>query len=99
MRALNGEDCKEVRKMTDREAIEWFENELEDGKCSEDCIQCNANERALEALREREERQKGCEYCNDNFEFWATEISGYFDKKDVKFCIHCGRPLKGENNE
>ena len=39
-------------------------------------------------------REKGCKYCQDNFEFWATEISGYFNRKDIKFCLHCGRKLK-----
>lgn len=78
--------------MNDREAIEWFENELKDGKCSEDCIQCNANERALEAIKEREERQKGCEYCRmerpiigfsdcydtENNELWICNSSDYY---------------------
>lgn len=46
------------------------------------------------ALHEREERSKGCEFCTDNFDFWASEISGYFDRQDIKFCLHCGRKLK-----
>jgi predicted nucleic-acid-binding Zn-ribbon protein len=34
-----------------KDAIKWFEDELKDGKCSDECPQCNANEMALEALR------------------------------------------------
>ena len=83
--------------MTDREAIEILQEEHR--YCLEPCYVMNAIKQAITALQEREERSKGCEYCQDNFNFWATEISGYFDKKDIKFCIHCGRPLKGADNE
>lgn len=34
-----------------KEAINWFEEELKDGKCSDECIQCNAYEEALKALK------------------------------------------------
>lgn len=37
--------------MTIDEAIKWFEDELSGGKCSPDCVRCNANEMALNALR------------------------------------------------
>lgn len=37
--------------MTNKQAIEWFESELEGGKCSDHCEQCNANEIALNTLR------------------------------------------------
>lgn len=36
-----------------KEAVKWFEEELKDGKCSDECVQCNANEKALEALRKQ----------------------------------------------
>ena len=39
--------------MTPEEAIEFFKGELEGGKCSEHCIQCNANEFALQALEKQ----------------------------------------------
>lgn len=79
--------------MTDREAIERMKL-LEKGGTNFSKESNDACRVALEALQEREERENGCEYCQDNFNFWATEISGYFDKKDIKFCIHCGRKLK-----
>lgn len=37
--------------MNIEEAIKWFEKELEEGKCSSECEQCNANELALHALK------------------------------------------------
>ena len=39
--------------MTPKEAYEWFANELKDGKCSDDCEQCNANEIALHAIEKQ----------------------------------------------
>ena len=39
--------------MTTQEAIEFFKGELEGGKCSEHCVQCNANELALQALEKQ----------------------------------------------
>ena len=39
--------------MTTQEAIEFFKGELEGGKCSEHCVQCNANEFALQALEKQ----------------------------------------------
>lgn len=36
--------------MTIDDAIKFFEESLKDGKCSETCESCNANELALEAL-------------------------------------------------
>ena len=41
-----------------KNAIEFFENELMAGKCSYACVLCNANEQALIALREKQEREK-----------------------------------------
>lgn len=37
------------------EAIEWFREELKDGKCSDTCVQCNANEVALRYLEMADE--------------------------------------------
>ena len=37
--------------MTYKEALKWFKDDLKDGKCSEDCPDCNAREKAIEALK------------------------------------------------
>ncbi len=41
--------------MTRSEALEYFREELKDGKCSETCPICNANEWAIKALEALEE--------------------------------------------
>jgi hypothetical protein len=46
---------------------------------------------AIEALREKAVRSKGCEYCDDNFKFWQTQISG--ELPNVRYCPMCGRKL------
>ena len=56
--------------------------------------QCALVEIDVSALREKAERSKGCEYCDDNFMFWQTKISGGLP--NVRFCPVCGRPLKTE---
>lgn len=43
------------------------------------------------ALREKAEREKGCGYCEDNFSFWQSEISGSLP--NVYYCPMCGREL------
>lgn len=51
--------------MTIDEAIKWFEDELTGGKCSPDCVQCNADEMALSALRYQRAMVKlGIGRCN-----------------------------------
>jgi hypothetical protein len=87
--------------MTDREAIECFESHCKNCSIKDECkrlkekgkLVCR-NTNAISALQERIDRERGCEFCSDNFDFWASEISGYFDRKDIKFCLHCGRKLK-----
>jgi len=50
---------------------------------------------ALAAPREQAERSRGCEYCDDNFKFWQTQISGEFP--NVRFCPMCGKRLEVEH--
>ena len=83
--------------MTDKKAIETIEYARAFNKQHPQLM--IALDTACDALKERIDREKGCEYCQDNFDFWATEISGYFGKKDINFCIHCGRKLKGAQSE
>ncbi len=46
------------------------------------------------SLREQAERSKGCEYCDDNFKFWQTQISG--ELPNARFCPMCGKRLEVE---
>jgi hypothetical protein len=52
---------------------------------------------AVNALREKAEREKGCEYCDDNFKFWQTQISG--ELPNVRYCPMCGKRLEVEHAE
>lgn len=36
--------------MTREKALEWFKEELKDGKCSDECPQCNAYDVAIRSL-------------------------------------------------
>ena len=74
-------------------AITNFEEFLEADIGQGDLHMCSA-EIALAALREKVERDKGCEYCDDNFKFWQAQISG--ELPNVRFCPMCGRRLEAE---
>ena len=39
--------------MTNEEALNWFRDDLKNGKCSDECPQCNAMEKAIEALEKQ----------------------------------------------
>lgn len=41
-----------------------------------------------------QKEKEPCKFCEDNFCFWKSELSGYFKETDIKFCPHCGRPLE-----
>ena len=48
--------------MTYKEAKDFFMENLKDGKCSEDCVECNAMELAVKALEVLiSKTQKGAE--------------------------------------
>ena len=51
----------------------------------------DAYDMAISALREQEERSKGCEYCNDILEYNKTHT---FPKYVSPFCPVCGRRLE-----
>lgn len=68
--------------MTDHEAIEYFEAIFETAALGKTDIE--AMNIAISALREREERSKGCKQCEG-----LVEINLY------RYCPMCGRRLKG----
>lgn len=100
--------------MTDREALELLKypvykwtmdwDDREDGLSYTEAI-----ERAISALQEREERSKGCEFCNtydfgrcgiDEHDVFMAGGNSRVDADDqFKFCPMCGRKLKGVDNE
>lgn len=86
--------------MTREEAIWRLENCLD---CT-DCFTCGSHDDALvlavAALREQEERSKGCDFCNErNVAVMSASILT-FDLKNhgcmCRFCPMCGRKLEVE---
>jgi hypothetical protein len=59
----------------------------------------------LQALREKQEREKGCEYCTDLSKYKGFGYAEFFHQTaadecfeisiDVKYCPNCGRKLGG----
>lgn len=50
----------------------------------------------MKSESESQEREKVCEYCEDNFEFWSIQIGG--ELKGIRFCPMCGRKLNDVKN-
>lgn len=68
-----------------KKAIKWFENSCEP-PCSEKCVQCKYEKMALDALREKEAREQGCEYCIvDSGGFGKNIIEGSSSEEGVYF--------------
>ena len=91
--------------MIDREAIECFESDCENCSVKDECkrlkekgkLVCR-NTNAITALKEREERGKGCSSCT-TVHNGKTLFKGSGMMWGYKFCPHCGRPLKGAQDE
>lgn len=94
--------------MTDRKAIEYLLALgccSSEGLFCEECplydeekVGCkNWNDtdivKAVHAIQEREERSKGCVWCNQNGELFEQIYE--LNAEKPKFCPWCGRPLKG----
>lgn len=77
------------------EAAEWFREELKDGKCSENCVQCNANEIALEAIEYRIAKEPLAESRYFNIGQCPT-CGVVFMDKSTPYCGNCGQALKWE---
>ena len=93
--------------MTYREAIEIIEDcryckKKVGGECvgSDECFEAKCI--ALSALKEQEERNKGCEYCKGRaYTKKPVTITTIYGKKisiAIEFCPHCGRSMKGNEN-
>lgn len=86
--------------MTYEEAKALSEEDLKDGKCSNDCPECNAREMAIEALEKQIpkkcETREGrmayrCPLCGEWF-IGSVDDMIYFDL-EPKFCSICGQAL------
>lgn len=85
--------------MTREEAIWRLENCLD---CT-DCFTCGSHDDALvmaiAALREQEERSKGCEWCwhfQSDPQYLVSRGDGMYEEVTFKLCPVCGRKLEVE---
>ena len=86
-----------VKEMTNEEAKALFEEDLKDGKCSDNCLECSAREKAIEAL-EKQISTKPVEQgdgINYNCPVCGRYV-GYIDAmawEMPKYCNECGQKL------
>ena len=86
--------------MTNEEAKALFEEELKDGKCTNDCPECNARERAISALEKQ--IPKRCDIREDGYAYRCPLCGWWFNDSvddmiylgvEPKFCSRCGQAL------
>lgn len=87
------------------QTIKIIERNCENCKANgiKECCQSCAQAFALQALKEKQERDKGCEYCTDLSRYKGFGYAEFFHQTaadecfeigiDVKFCPNCGRKL------
>lgn len=88
--------------MTNEEAKALFEEDLKDGKCSNDCPECNAREKAISALDKRipkvAEHEDGvwsiCPCCGGS----VCNDTEHAVNGEVSYCEHCGQAIDWENS-
>lgn len=83
--------------MTNEEALNWFKDDLKNGKCSDECPQCNAMERAIEAL-EKQVAKKPITTEEQNIRYGMTytcpSCGKHFTGTGIAdYCYHCGQAL------
>lgn len=86
--------------MTNEEALNWFKDDLKNGKCSDECPQCNAMEKAIEALEKQipkkpYKRKEGKEtnyYCSCKH-YLGDETKIQFIPIRPRFCDNCGQKI------
>lgn len=97
--------------MTDREAIEYAYRHMDECICkiksvNDYALICVLEKRkefmmqSIEAFQEREERSRGCKWCNSGSFAPVLHVdeNSQLGQMDVEFCPMCGRPLKGADN-
>lgn len=70
--------------MTNEEALIWFKDDLKNGKCSDECPQCNAMEKAIEALEKQIPKKP--QYVDTRFRHHGRKIS---DGSSLDKCYKC----------
>ena len=70
--------------MTNEEALNWFKDDLKNGKCSDECPQYNAMEKAIEALEKQIAKKP--QYVDTRFRHHGRKIS---DGSSLDKCYKC----------
>ena len=82
--------------MTYEEAKAFFEEDLKDGKCSDNCPECNAMELAISALEKQIPKKPdldGGVYCP----CCLHEFKENYD--ETRYCPNCGQALDWSDTE
>ena len=81
--------------MTYEEAKAFFEEDLKDGKCSDNCPECNAMELAISALEKQIPKKPDlddgvyCPCCLHEFKVYSA----------TRYCPNCGQALDWSGQE
>ena len=80
--------------MTYEEAKALFDEDLKDGKCSDDCPECNARELAITALEKQIPKGLSTKFYKWGSYDYVCPSCGYVLETDNKrYCEHCGQAL------
>lgn len=82
-----------MKRITNQDALWFFEEELKCGKCNDDCLQCNSMEMAIGALEKQIPKKPiedgyynkpcVCPYCGQDLDYIEC----------AKYCKNCGQAL------
>lgn len=76
--------------MTNEEALIWFKDDLKNGKCSDECPQCNAMEKAIEALEKQIPKKP---LPHKGWEGKCPTCGVIFLDRTTNYCGNCGQAL------
>ena len=80
--------------MTNEEAKALFEEDLKDGKCTNDCPECNARERAISALEKQIPKEVVIKKINEDIELlYCPNCHVRFIRTGMNCCGNCGQTL------
>ena len=101
---INGHIDDDTKVTTYKEAKALFEYNLKDGKCSDDCPDCNAMELAILALEKQIPKKPTKAYFEGGFVNYHCVCCGEaqgltVNKRWQKYCPHCGQALNWSDTE
>ena len=86
--------------MTNEEAKALFEEDLKDGKCSNDCPECNARERAISALEKQIPKEVVIRKRDEGIELrYCPCCHVRFIRTGMNCCGNCGQALDWGDTE